>query len=338
MVRVSDRLSKSSASAARHSWKTGFLLAGVVALVVVVFVSEESVLSADSLLSVSQLQQQEEQHEFLTVGEIKQFMRLPCNYVHDGLYLQESNNVLNQVYQTIIKDLDDDIIPLVIESGGHDGITKSLSLKASICLNVNTMLIEASPTNYNILKHTRKYDRTVNAALCEQDYVEMEENEMNSGQSHVVQQQPQSAHDTTTLLTKEVVRVSCTSIDSELDKIRDTLPAHQQSKLQLVFLILDIEGFEPTAARGLQRYSPHQAMIEWKHLRPDQRDELTAWASKHGLVGHDCGQDRCFNFHANELSEANDSMREVFYGARKRHPQNTPKTSTASKAYYFYGT
>ena len=79
-------------------------------------------------------------------------MRLPCNYVHDGWYIEDSNEVLNyQVYQSLITMNDDDDIPVMIECGGHDGITKSISLKSSICLNMNTLLIEGSPTNFNAM-------------------------------------------------------------------------------------------------------------------------------------------------------------------------------------------
>ena len=56
-------------------------------------------------------------------------------------------------------------------AGGHDGITKSLTLKSSRCLGVNTLLIEGSPNNYRTLKNTRPYDWTVNAALCDGDFI-----------------------------------------------------------------------------------------------------------------------------------------------------------------------
>ncbi|MGK3762146.1 MAG: hypothetical protein ACI8RD_014464 [Bacillariaceae sp.] len=46
--------------------------------------------------------------------------------------------------------MSDDVIPVLVECGGHDGITKSLTLKASMRLNMNTMLIEGSPFNFNV--------------------------------------------------------------------------------------------------------------------------------------------------------------------------------------------
>jgi hypothetical protein len=119
---------------------------------------------------------------FKTVGEIKQTMTLPCHYIHDGFFVPHSNEIANQVYQTLM-DLPDDTVPLMIEVGGHDGITKSMSLKVSRCLGVNTMLVEASPSNYRVLEKARRYDHTVNAALCEGDFAKMEESERNSGQS-----------------------------------------------------------------------------------------------------------------------------------------------------------
>jgi hypothetical protein len=174
VLSVRDRF---AAFRALRSWRVVIALACVTALLNLPM-SELTLPSA----AYERANRSKGQQEFLTVGEMKRVMRLPCNYVHDGFYIGGSNEVVNQVYQTIMK-LDDDIIPVVIESGGHDGITKSLSLKASMCLQVNTMLIEASPSNYNVLKQTRKYDLTVNAALCEQDYVELEENQVNSGET-----------------------------------------------------------------------------------------------------------------------------------------------------------
>ena len=70
----------------------------------------------------------------------------PCNYAHDGYYFRESNTIMEQVYQTLL-ELDDDDIPVVIECGGHDGISKTLSLNPSVCFHMNTFLIEANPSN-----------------------------------------------------------------------------------------------------------------------------------------------------------------------------------------------
>ena len=41
---------------------------------------------------------------------------------------------------------------IMIEAGGHDGITKSTSPVSSICLNINIPMVEASSMNYNVLK------------------------------------------------------------------------------------------------------------------------------------------------------------------------------------------
>jgi hypothetical protein len=167
----------------------------------------------------------------LTVGEIKRTMRLPCNYVHDGFYLKDPNECLNQVYQ-VLQQLDDDDIPVLIEVGGHDGITKSISLKSSICLNVNTLLIEGSPTNYNIIRQTRAYyyDDVVNAALCNGESVLMTNNPTNTGQNMVAR----SAG-------KNTVQVRCTSLDAELDAL---VPENQRHRLKIVHMILDFEGHE----------------------------------------------------------------------------------------------
>jgi hypothetical protein len=78
-------------------------------------------------------------------------------------------------------------------------------------------------------------------------------------------------------------------------------------------------------------------MMEWKHLKPDQQQELMVWAKKHGLEGERCGQDMCFNYHP-LLNVKDARMHMVFYGARKSIPKHTWVTSEASKAYYFYGT
>lgn len=262
-------------------------------------------------------------HSFLTVGEMKQTMQLPCNYVHDGYYLTESNEILNQVYQSI-QSLDDDIIPVLVECGGHDGITKSLSLKASVCLKMNTLLIEGSPTTFNILQQTRAYDRTVHAALCNEEYVYMSDNPINSGENGV-----------TSVGSETSVKVPCTSIDDEMDRIRDLLPDAQKDKLKLIFLILDVEGHEPVAVKGIERYAPSKVFMEIKLLKPDQREQIFAWASQHELDHKSCGNDECFNF---DPPIATNNDKRLFYGARHRIPENSFRTSEASKAYYHYGT
>ena len=263
----------------------------------------------------------------LTVGEMKKQMKLPCNYIHDGFYLRDSNEVLNQVYQSVM-ELQDDIIPVLIECGGHDGITKSLSLKASRCLNMNTLLIEGSPSNFNILKQTRDYDFTVNAALCDGDFIEMFENTINSGETRVA-----STNEGNDI----IIRAECTSIDKELDKLRGLLPESQRDKLELVFLVLDIEGHEPIAIQGNMRYRPHKVFMERKYSKKTDQDKISDWAKHHNLVGKPCaGEDLCYNFHP-LIPEKPNHLKALFYGSRSRIPQNIYKTSVASQAYMFYG-
>jgi hypothetical protein len=279
-----------------------------------------------------------------TVGEIKRSMILPCNYIHDGFYVTQSNEITNQVYHTLM-ELPDDVVPLMIEVGGHDGITKSTSLKVSRCLGVNTMLIEASPSNFRILEQTRPYDHIVNGALCEGDFAEMKESERNSGENKL--QRPPSSG-TTSSGNQNTVQVPCTTIDNELDKFRNELPTHLKDKLALVFLVLDVEGFEPIAIQGINRYSPMKAHIEWTTFSDEVSKKMIAWAERHNLKGSKCGQlkrDMCFNFHPTLFfDEGNDKtrkseqwMKDVFYGARVAIPDNTYLTSRASKAYMFYG-
>jgi len=221
----------------------------------------------------------------LTVRQMKESMKLPCNYVHDGYYLKDSNEVLNQVYQSLM-ELEDDVVPVMVECGGHDGITKSQSLKSSICLGMNTLLIEASPINYKVLKQTRKYDFTVNAALCSGDSVEMVELDDNSGATHVVREGEEK---------KGTVSVKCTTLDAELDKLRDMLPEGQRDKLQLIFLVLDIETHEVFAIDSIQKYSPKKALMEAFVRTPEDTKKFDAWAQKHNLTGEHCmgRQDTC---------------------------------------------
>ena len=272
----------------------------------------------------------------LTVGEMKQTMKLPCNYVHDGFFVPHSNEITNQVYQTIMEMDDDEIVPVVIEVGAHDGITKSMSLKASMCLQANVLLIEASPTNYKVLEKSRSYDTTVNAALCQGEYAELEESEKNSGQSHILQQGEQPGETKT-------VRVPCTTLDKELDKLRATLPVHLRSKMELVFLVLDVEGVEAEAVKGLRRWSPRKAYIEWTRVSDEDDKDMMNWAEGHNLKGDYCGpleRDKCFNFHPTLFFGDNKPapwMKDVFYGARVEVPEHSAKTSKVSPSYLFYG-
>ena len=282
----------------------------------------------------------------LTVREIKEQMVLPCNYVHDGFYLHESNEMLHQAYQSLMK-MDPDDIPIMIECGGHDGITKSLSLKVSRCLHMNTLLIEASPKNYNILKQTRgQYDFTVHAALCKEPVgtVQMMELSGNSGQSKVV------AKDDPRFPT-----VNCTTIDQELDRLAETYLSNdgndntdkRNKKLKLSLLVLDVEGHEPLAVQGIQKYRPDKVMMEIGHLNSNEKSQIDTWATMHNLkqrVGP-CNDnpndaDECYNFDtiiANATNDDNNTLKHLFYGARQRHPPIHAMTSRGSKGYWFYG-
>lgn len=261
-----------------------------------------------------------------TVGEMKRMLRLPCNFIHDGLYLGEGNEVLNQVYTTL-QQLDDDVVPVVLEAGAHDGITKSISLKCSACLFMNTLLIEASPQNFNVLSKSRPYDRTVNAALCNEDFVMFEENAHNSGESHIG---------------SRGAKVPCTSIDAELDKLKGELPESARGKLQLIFLVLDVEKHEVDALKGLEKHTPTKAMIETIHLPQADTDWIDQWASRHGLSGKRCDEykeiahtDICYNFDPDRFAAAH--SKDLLYAARKAHPENSYETSKVVKAYHYYG-
>uniref|UniRef100_A0A7S0B1T5 Methyltransferase FkbM domain-containing protein n=2 Tax=Minutocellus polymorphus TaxID=265543 RepID=A0A7S0B1T5_9STRA len=284
----------------------------------------------NSFLTASRSTTQEDFFDFTkrlrTVGEMKRMVRLPCNFIHDGLYLGEGNEVLNQVYATL-QQLDDDVIPVVIEAGAHDGITKSISLKCSACLFMNTLLIEASPENYEILSKSRAYDRTVHAALCNQDFAMIEENALNSGESHIG---------------TRGVKVPCTSLDAELDKLKNEVRESEREKIQLVFLILDVEKHEVDALKGLERHAPIKAMIETIHLPQDDTDWIARWASRHGLSGKRCDvykeiahTDICYNFGPDRFESVH--SKDLLYTARKAHPQNSYKTSEVAKAYHYYG-
>lgn len=269
-----------------------------------------------------------------SLSEIMNTMELPCNYIHDGFYLRDSNVALNEVYMTLVDMIEknnstqaDKIIPLVVEVGGHDGITKSISLKASQCLKANTLLIEASPLNYNILKKSRAYDSTINAALCEDEYVNLVDNAMNSGETKTFDKTQQKKQQDTT-------RVPCTTLDDEIDHMKKSLPLEYE--IVLIFLVLDIEGNEPNAIKGMNRYIPQKAMIETKYAGrgPNPVEE---WAKRNNLIGKDCGNDKCFNFTQSSMSSHEDWHPHIFYGARKSIPANNYRTSEQSKAYMHYG-
>lgn len=267
-----------------------------------------------------------------TVREIKDRITLPCNYVHDGFYIQDSNEIVSQIYQSLVLHLKDDTIPLLIEVGGHDGITKSQSLKASRCLGMNTLLIEASPNTYRTLQQARgNYDWTVNAALCDGDYVNIVEIDINSGLNHVVSGRKEAK-------TVPTARAKCTTVDAEMDKLRALLPIEQQNKLQLVMLILDVEGFEGTAVNGIQKYSPHKVFMETKHLKKRARKKIDEWARSHHLSGRKCNrQDTCFNFDPLMREQSHEYLKTILYGARMKNPEHTYITKRSSEAYMFYG-
>lgn len=276
-----------------------------------------------------------EKKRLLTAGEMKSLMRLPCNYAHDGFYYRESNEVLNQVYLSLM-ELEDDDIPVVVECGGHDGITKSLSLKSSVCLHMNTLLIEGSPANYNILKKAREYDYTVQAALCSGDTVEMAVSKTNSGEAHVLSSREGP---------KETMKVNCTSIDNELDNVKATLPPDQQDKLKFLFLVLDVEGHEGTAIDGIKKYSPKKAFMELGKIREDEKAKLDDWIKYHHLkdTRHNV-QDTWFNAESFLTARKKDDgwqmpshARTVFYAARKKPPAHHVYTGLVSPAYLFYG-
>jgi len=134
------------------------------------------------------------------------------------------------------------------------------------------------------------------------------------------------------------VSVRCTSLDAELDKLQALLPAEQRNKLQLIFLVLDIEGHEIYAIDGIQKYSPKKVFMEVKTENPTDSEKFKAWAQQHSLTGEYCisKQDQCFNFHP-LIKEQPHHLKALMYGARSKIPENTYRTSEASKAYMFYG-
>ena len=221
---------------------------------------------------------------------------------------------------------------MLVEVGGHDGITKSLSLKASRCLSMNTLLIEASPNNYRTLEQARSYDWTVNAALCDGDHVDLVEVDSNSGLNHIVRGSNYNPPKETT------VRANCTSVDAEMDKLRALLPVEQQDRLQLAMLVLDVEGSEGKAVNGIQRYRPHKVFMETKHLKMPARKKINAWAQNHNLAGAKCNrQDTCFGFDPLIGEQTIEFLKALLYGARLKLPQHTHATKKSSEAYMFYG-
>ena len=274
-----------------------------------------------------------------TLDEILDLAVFPCNFVHDGFYLEQGNFVLEEVYKTLIQMIDDTtttkgdktdasrIVPIFAEIGGHDGITKSISLKSSRCLHTNTLLIEASPTNYAVLKNSRAYDTTVNGALCDGDFVEITDNPVNSGQTRLVKE----GHAGKATVT---ARVPCTTLDNEIEAMRQTLPGNGTGyEMKLIFLVLDVEGNEELAIKGIQKYTPSKAMVE---VKSGNRGAVEEWATKSGLVGNICGKhgaDVCYNF--NSMNAA--YPKNVFYGARSYHPPDNFRTSKVSSAYMHYG-
>jgi hypothetical protein len=44
-----------------------------------------------------------------------------------------------------------------------------------------------------------------------------------------------------------------------------------KKKLELIFIVLDVEGFEGVATKGLIKYRPHKVMMEWKNLKPQAK-------------------------------------------------------------------
>ena len=71
----------------------------------------------------------------LAAAEIKQQMVLPCNYMPDGFYMKEQQEIFPAELCHHDGGLGGHRVPILIEAGGHDGITNSTSLMSSICLN-----------------------------------------------------------------------------------------------------------------------------------------------------------------------------------------------------------
>jgi len=240
-----------------------------------------------------------------------------------------SNEIVNQVYSTLMT-LNDDDIPVIIECGGHDGITKSTTLKASRCLQMNTLLIEASLDNYNVLKNTRPYDWTVNKALCEEDFVYIQTKSNNSGENKIAKN----------INPEEQEKVQCTSIDAELDQLKETLPIELQDKFVFLLLVLDVEGFESIAIKGNTKYKPLKAILETDKANKNKKKGIAEWAEMHELLDPKgfgkYARDTMYNFDP-LVEESPKHIKTLFYGARQFIPESNYQTSVVSPAYMFYG-
>ena len=103
--------------------------------------------------------------------------------------------------------------------------------------------------------------------------------------------------------------------------------------MKFIFLVLDVEGNEKVAIKGIQKYTPSKAMVEVKFGNKGVAEE---WATKNGLVGDKCGKhgdDVCYNFTSKNAAYP----KNVFYGARSYHPPDNFRTSKVSSAYMHYG-
>ena len=209
----------------------------------------------------------------------------------------------------------------MIEAGGHDGITKSTSLLSSICLNINILMVEASSINYNVLKKSRPYDTTINAALCTEDFVYMQSSNVNSGENQVSNKQ-------------QGEKVACTSFDKELHKIESQLGPGQN--LKLIMMVLDIEGHEIQALEGLKDFKPMKADIETKFGRAAKKEFYEKWEVDMGFrtKRKNSQNDSMFGF--TDVSKYKQSH-EILYGARISVPRTDYRTSVVSPSYKFYG-
>ena len=191
-------------------------------------------------------------------------------------------------------------------------------------------LIEASLSNYAVLQKSRAYDTTVNAALCDSDFVDLIDHPINSGETKLIANGKSGKNLAAT------ARVACTTLDDEIDAMRRTLPGFgKEYTMALIFLVLDVEGSEEVAINGIQRYAPSKAMVEtlWS-VRSGTTVPIAKWATKHGLVGTTGSQDMLFNFDTT-IREKNHPQN-VFYGARKSIPKDIYKTSEVTPAYMYY--